>query len=73
MDISGEHLCKSTITREAATFDLVNGAMKYSFHAMLEVILHAARTADPDWPTSPKSFEDKVAKVTVSMFSSNVS
>ena len=54
VDISDGHFCKSSIVRDAATFDLMNSRLKTSFHALLEIILHAARFPKPDKPESVK-------------------
>ena len=58
MDIFEGHFCRSRITRDVATFDLMNIELKTSFHAVLDVILHAARIPKPDQPEAAKQTEN---------------
>ena len=54
VDISDGHFCKSSIVKDAATFDLTNSKLKTSFHALLDIILHAARFPKSDQPEAVK-------------------
>ena len=42
IEIKDGHFCRSRQTREAVAFDLQKSELRNSFHAMLEVVLHAA-------------------------------
>ena len=42
IEIKDGHFCRSLQTREAVAFDLQMSELRNSFHAMLEVTLHAS-------------------------------
>ena len=67
IDIFEGHFCRSGITRDAATFDLMNSEMKNSFHAVLDVILLAAKIPKPDQPDAAKQTQDASEQFAISI------
>ena len=55
IDITADcHFCKSRIAKDAATFDVKISALKREFRAVIDVILHAARTTNQNRPPAEK-------------------
>ena len=61
VDIFEGHFCRSRIARDTATFDLMNNELKTSFHALLNVILHAARVPKPEAAKQPEDASEHFA------------
>ena len=62
IDIFEGHFCRRLPEKDAATFDLRNKEQKDTFYAVLNVILHAARTAKLNQPKAkPEDISEDMA------------